>query len=92
MPQYANAGFIGLRREQLDLAALWQRVMAATSAQVGGLDVAAVEGGRRNVHTAKVGGLFTQPDQDSLNAAIEAYDGPVALLGQEVMGFRSASR
>lgn len=84
-PQFANGGFVALARQWLDFLDLWQRTTAIFGEQAGGMDVSAVAGGRQAVQLGAL--ACSVPDQDALNAAIEAYNGPVVLLGREAMCF-----
>lgn len=55
--------------------------------QIGGLGAAKVEGGRKFAGNG-FANYFDCSDQDSLNAAVEAYNGKTAILTQEVMALK----
>ena len=84
---YANGGFVGVSRAQIEFLDLWQRLQVAMADEIGSLSTAKLEGGV----TFKSKGFFECfdcSDQDALNAAREAYDGLVSLLGREAMSFQ----
>jgi hypothetical protein len=87
-PQYANGGVVGVARVHQKFLEIWMELLAAASASLGGTDVAGISGGRTLNEAYGFADCFRQPDQDTLNAAIEACpDIPVSFLGKQAMGF-----
>lgn len=87
---YANGGCIGVSRENREFLVTWKRLQDALLAAIGGADVAGVPGGKSNAGRTGFFGCFGQPDQDALNAAIEAaVEIPVSFLGRHAMAFQS---
>jgi hypothetical protein len=85
---YANSGVVGVPREHASLLDTWSRMQAAASASLGGSDVVGIGGGRNLPGAYGFADCFRQPDQDTLNAALEASpDIPVSFLGKQAMGF-----
>jgi hypothetical protein len=85
---YANAGVVGVTRPHQRLLEVWKDLLAAATASLGGADVAGISGGRRLQGAYGFADCFRQPDQDALNAALEACpDIPVSFLGKQAMGF-----
>lgn len=85
--EYVNGGFVGVRQAERAFLVAWQRAMAAMGPQIGGLGRAKVEGGPALADTG-FAGCFDCGDQDALNAACEATDLPLSVIGPEAMGFR----
>ena len=87
-PQYANGGVVGVSRVHQKFLEVWMELLAAATASLGGADVAGISGGRTLDEAYGFADCFRQPDQDTLNAAIEACpDIPVSFLGKQAMGF-----
>ena len=85
---YANAGVVGVAREHRRWLEVWREMQAAASASLGGTDVAGIGGGRSLEGAYGFADCFRQPDQDTLNAALEACpEIPVSFLGKQAMGF-----
>jgi len=85
---YANSGAVGVPRRYASLLETWSHMLAAASASLGGADVVGIGGGRNLPGAYGFADCFRQPDQDTLNAAIEASpDIPVSFLGKQAMGF-----
>ena len=84
---YANGGFVGVARPARSFVSLWERMMVDAESAIGGLDVSNLPGGRAAASVRDINGPFYNPDQDVLNAAVEAFDGEVTILGKEAMGF-----
>jgi hypothetical protein len=85
---YANAGVVGVAREHRRLLEVWREMQAAASASLGGTDVAGITGGRILPGAYGFADCFRQPDQDTLNAALEVCpEIPVSFLGKQAMGF-----
>lgn len=87
-PIYCNAGFLGLDKKHRDFAELWKRMMDELAPMFGGLNRSNVSG--LSIPDEMKGDFapFGQPDQDVLNAAIEAYHGDISFAGQEGMSFK----
>jgi hypothetical protein len=81
---YVNGGVVGIRAEDITFLETWGRMMHLMAKQIGGLGSAMVEGGQRFKSTG-FADCFEFSDQDTLNAAVEAYGGPITILGQEAM-------
>jgi hypothetical protein len=85
---YANGGVVGATRAHRRLLEVWRDMLAAACASLGGSDVAGITGGRILPGAYGFADCFRQPDQDTLNAALEACpDIPVSFLGRQAMGF-----
>jgi hypothetical protein len=85
---YANGGVVGVTRPHRRFLEVWRELQAAASAALGGADVAGIAGGRILPGAYGFADCFRQPDQDALNAALEACpDIPVSFLGKQAMGF-----
>ncbi len=87
-PIYCNAGFLGLDKSHRGFAELWKRMMDELAPMFGGLNRSNVSG--LSIPDEMKGDFspFGQPDQDVLNAVIEAYDGEISFAGQEGMSFK----
>ena len=87
---FANGGFVGLRWEYRELLVTWQKFIAHIATVLGGTDIVNIEGGRTLSGSYGFADCFSQPDQDALNAALEACpDIPISFLGPQAMGFQS---
>jgi hypothetical protein len=84
---YVNGGAVGTREEDRAFLETWSTMMDLMAEQIGGLAAAKVEGGQRFESTG-FANCFDSSDQDSLNAAVEAYSGELSILGQEAMGLK----
>jgi hypothetical protein len=74
---YANGGFLGVKRDQIEFLDLWiktQDVATKLVGQVSFLD---------NIKVT----MFNVFDQDCMNASLEAYKGSISFIGKEGMGF-----
>ena len=86
--RYANAGAVGVSRAHAHLLEVWMQLLAAACASLGGADVVGIAGGRTIKGSYGFADCFRQPDQDCLNAALEACPQiPVSFLGRQAMGF-----
>jgi hypothetical protein len=86
--QYANGGVVGVARLHQRFLEVWRDLLAGATASLGGADVAGISGGRSLQGDYGFADCFRQPDQDTLNAALEACpDIPVSYLGKQAMGF-----
>jgi hypothetical protein len=87
-PQYANGGVVGVARLHQRFLEVWRELLAAATASLGGADVAGITGGRILKGAYGFADCFRQPDQDTLNAALEACpEIPASFLGKQAMGF-----
>lgn len=78
---YINAGFIGVAARDIEFISKWHELLSLVSKKIGDLrEYDFPEKDRTD--------LFYRPDQDALNAAIEAVSIPVSLVGQEGMSFK----
>jgi hypothetical protein len=82
---YANGGFIGVHRKDIEFLRLWQKLQVVMGEYIGNLShslFSKIENEKTNGYN-----IFTRTDQDALNATIEFYDGIVSFMGKEAMGF-----
>ncbi len=85
---YANGGVVGVTRLHQRFLEVWKELLAAATASLGGADVAGITGGRLLKGAYGFADCFRQPDQDTLNAALEACpEIPASFLGKQAMGF-----
>jgi hypothetical protein len=88
--EFANGGFIGLRWEHRKILLVWQSMIARVAASLGGTDIVGIGGGRTLAGSYGFADCFRQPDQDALNAALEACpEIPASFLGRQTMGFEA---
>lgn len=85
---YANSGFLGVGAEHREFLSLWHGVQEAIAAEVGGLEKSIFEGSSLSADKLHFSFPFSRPDQDALNAALQAYQGEISFIGQEGMGFK----
>ncbi|WP_207435359.1 hypothetical protein [Sabulibacter ruber] len=78
---YANGGFIGLTHQDKGFLNTWKCVQEAMAPIIGGLN-------RSTLASDVLPQPFDRTDQDALNAAVEAWDGTVSIVGQEAMAFK----
>ncbi len=88
---YANGGFVGLLKKDIDFLTLWIRLQENMGEVIGGLKNSIFSNQTYNSTILKMDGfqIFDKSDQDALNATIEAYIGPISFIGKEGMGFVS---
>ncbi|WP_411826051.1 hypothetical protein [Luteolibacter sp. AS25] len=82
---YVNSGIVGVLCENLDFIELWEAMSHEMSPAIGGLENCAA------LHTGPVLPIydcFSAPDQDAMNAAIDAYPKVVSVMGKEFMGMK----
>jgi len=82
---YVNGGAVGTRREDIEFLQLWKTMTDLMAEEIGGLSAAKVAGGQ-DFSARGFANCFDASDQDSLNAAVEAYSGQITILGREAMG------
>lgn len=89
---YVNTGFVGLSREHRAFLDLWSKVMGWIIDHEGGergWNHTSVAGGGISEALGAFAHPFSIPDQDALNAALEACpEIPLSIIGQEAMGFK----
>jgi hypothetical protein len=85
---YANGGFLGLSKSDFEFLNLWKHIQEAMAPHIGGLS--------RSIFKSYVSlapdmegpfAPFGRTDQDALNAALEAWDKQVSMMGKEAMSF-----
>lgn len=86
---YVNGGFVGVNSAQRGFVDIWKRMQELMADQIGGLNRSSIMGAQIADHAKGVFAPFGRTDQDALNAAVEAFDGPVSIVGKEAMGFIS---
>ena len=85
---YANAGFVGLNKENISFLAIWKQLLETIAPTLGGLNNCPAFTGNDYLPLDP----FSITDQDALNASVEVWEGVVSLIGQEAMAFKSGSR
>lgn len=81
---YCNSGAVGVLKSHRSFLQTWATMTAMMSDQIGGMGASKVEGG--DSFTSKgFANCFSCADQDSLNAALEASDETLSILGQDAM-------
>ena len=85
--EYANGGYIGLEQDHKQFLSLWSSFNKLMSETTGSLKVTRIPGGA-SFSSKGFANCFDIADQDALNAAIEATDLPVSIIGQEAMAFK----
>jgi hypothetical protein len=86
---YANGGFIGVNCRNQSFLWMWKTMQEAMAPAIGGLGNSALGGNALPVEVFGPFSPFGKTDQDALNAAIEAWDGKVSLVGKEGMSLKS---
>lgn len=84
---YVNGGAVGTRKKDIPFIELWQQMTLLMADLIGGMATTRISRGQR-FKSKGFANCFDIADQDSLNAAIEAYDGSISILGQEAMGLK----
>jgi hypothetical protein len=88
-PAYVNGGFIGVNRINKSFLELWKKMQETMATAIGGLNLSIFKTEHLNL-LEQAGGPFmpfVKTDQDALNAAIEASEQDISLIGKEGMGF-----
>jgi hypothetical protein len=85
---YVNGGAVGTRKEDMPFIELWQQMTILMADLIGGMATTRISRGQQ-FKSKGFANCFDIADQDSLNAAIEAYPGPISVLGQEAMGLKA---
>ena len=86
-PEYANSGLVGVPREYRGFLNIWKDLQVSMGSEIGGLDVTKLTRGKPFLSKG-FANCFEAPDQDALNAAFEAANLPVSMIGKEAMGFK----
>jgi hypothetical protein len=84
--EYVNGGFVGVRRAERSFLEVWERAMLLMVEEIGSLSLALTE--NQSYKSTGFANCFDRTDQDGLNAAIEATDTPVSVIGQEAMALK----
>lgn len=88
--EYANGGFIGLPWKYRQLLLTWKTFLGHIAKELGGADIVGIGGGRTLPGHYGFADCFRQPDQDALNATLEAHpEIPASFLGPTAMGFQA---
>lgn len=85
--EYVNGGFVGVRTQDRVFLETWKRAMDLMADEIGSLAAAKV-GVAQAFKSTGFAACFDCSDQDGLNAAVEACDLPVSIIGQEAMAFK----
>jgi hypothetical protein len=83
---YANAGYVGISLANYGFLTTWQALMEAMASATGGLDNSGFTSGEPSLFAP-----FGNSDQDAMNAAVEAWDGVVSMVGKEGMAFTTGT-
>lgn len=84
---YVNGGFVGLRKSEIEFLQIWKSIQESMAHRIGGLNRSSLKGEALPSSETGVFSPFSKTDQDALNAAVEAFDGPVSILDRDAMGF-----
>ncbi|NML63651.1 hypothetical protein HHL22_00355 [Hymenobacter sp. RP-2-7] len=84
---YANGGFIGLRKKNIGFLITWRAIQEAMASVIGGLDNSFLS----ILPDSLPFDPFSIPDQDAMNAAVEAWDGIVSFVDKAGMSFSASS-
>lgn len=88
LSEYANGGFVGVRREEIAFLRLWKQMQDQLWETLGGAEYVGIGGGKPIAGRAGFADCFDKTDQDVLNAALEALSGiAVSFVNQQAMGF-----
>lgn len=87
-PYYVNGGFVGILPKEKGFLETWLSLQEKVFTEIGGGNRTSVPGGDALTSSKGFADCFSIPDQDALNAAVEAFPGQVSILGQEVMAFK----
>jgi hypothetical protein len=84
---YVNGGAVGVRKEDIPFIELWQQMTLLMADLIGGMATTRISRGQK-FKSKGFANCFDIADQDSLNAAVEAYGGETSILGKEAMGLK----
>ena len=86
-PWYANGGFLGINRSDLQFLELWETIQDLMAPEIGGLEYSSLSGKKMDSIKMSYFYPFSKTDQDALNCAIELYESNISFMGKEAMGF-----
>ncbi|HEY4325598.1 MAG TPA: hypothetical protein VGN20_16500 [Mucilaginibacter sp.] len=87
---YVNGGFVGLSKKNFGFLNTWRSLQELMAPVIGGLNRSVIGGKKVPVELKSQFtrfAPFAKTDQDALNAAVEAWDGPISYLDKTAMGF-----
>jgi hypothetical protein len=90
--EYANGGFVGASRDNIEFLQLWKELQTAMGLAIGGLERSIFNGNKMQQEFLSPYFFLGKTDQDALNAAIEASTRPVSFLPRSAMGFENGLR
>lgn len=84
---YANGGFIGLNKKDFGFLPLWITIQEKFAPLIGGLNKSSLPGKGALLAEEHIGDYapFGKTDQDALNIAVGAWEGPTSFIGKEAM-------
>lgn len=86
---YANGGFVGLRKKDIEFLETWKKLQELMADEIGGLSRSSLSGPNLKKGSDSFFAPFSKTDQDALNAAVEACDIPVSMGAKSLMAFDS---
>jgi hypothetical protein len=86
-PWYANGGFVGVSRYNIDFIYKWKNIQECMALSIGGLNRSSLQGTPLQNKDAYFFSPFSKTDQDALNCTIEATQLNVSFMGKDAMGF-----
>lgn len=86
-PFYANGGFIGLHRKNIEFIETWKKLQELMADEIGGLSKSSLTGPKIKKGSDSIFAPFSKTDQDALNATVEACDIPVSMGPKALMAF-----
>ena len=84
---YANGGFVGLIKKNKSFLVVWKALQEAMAPAMGGLATSFIVTYPNSLPFSP----FGIPDQDAMNAAVEAWDGPVSFINKSGMAFDASA-
>ena len=88
---YVNGGYVGISIGQEGFLQTWRDIQEAMAPAIGGLMRSALNGHALPPEAQGAFAPFGKTDQDALNAAVEAWEGDLSLIGKEAMGLKSGT-
>lgn len=85
-PEYVNGGFVGVRAQDRGFVETWKLTIDAMVPAIGSLAAVGINAAAP-MASKGFADCFDRTDQDALNAAIEAGDVAVSVIGKEAMAF-----
>ncbi|MFZ2449502.1 MAG: hypothetical protein WAW36_03170 [Methylovulum miyakonense] len=86
-PEYVNGGFVGIAKEHFSFLKLWRDLQVAMVDHIGTFAASKLSRGA-SYKSKGFANCFDSSDQDALNAASEATEFHLSVIGKEAMGFR----